>query len=129
MNGFLLDTNVVLIAVGQPSLLSVSIRDAILAGPNTLSVISYWEIVLKCVKGHLDVGDPRVWWADAIEELAADVLPLRPPHIDAVYSLPSLHKDPFDRALIAQTIVEGLTFATTDSEIPGYASGKFRVLS
>jgi PIN domain nuclease of toxin-antitoxin system len=99
-----------------------------MAGPNFLSVVSYWEVILKSMKGSLDVGDPRAWWTDALEQLAATPLPLRPDHIAEVYTLPPLHKDPFDRVLVGQAAVEGLKLVTTDGEIPRYASARVKIL-
>ena len=49
------------------------------------------------MKGNLEVGDPRAWWPDALDQLAANALALRPEHVAGVYALPLLHKDPFDR--------------------------------
>ena len=129
MSGNLLDTSAALLALTEPSRLPAAVRSAILAGPNYFSVVSYWEVVLKSMKGNLDVGDPRAWWTDALEQLAATPLPLRPDHIAEVYALPPIHKDPFDRALIAQAAVEGLRLVTTDSEIPRYASDRVKVLA
>jgi PIN domain nuclease of toxin-antitoxin system len=128
VRGNLLDTNVTLISLGNPDALSRQARKAIVEGPNYLSVISYWEVVLKSMKGNLDVGDPQSWWPDALAQLAAVPLLLRPPHIAAVSSLPPLHKDPFDRILIATAMTEALTLITTDGEIPRYASQDFRVI-
>ena len=99
------------------------------AGPVYLSVLCYWEVLLKSMKGTLDVGDPRLWWADALDAFGARALPLRPAHAAALYDLPPIHKDPFDRMLIAQAIAADLVLVTTDREIPKYASGRFRVLS
>jgi PIN domain nuclease of toxin-antitoxin system len=127
--GYLLDTSAALIALTYPDRLSARVRKAILAGPNVLSAIVYWEVVLKSMKGALDVGDPRTWWIDALEQLAAIPLALRPEHITEVYALPPIHKDPFDRILIAQAGVEGLTLLTTDGEIPKYAGKGLRVIS
>ena len=70
----LLDTNVALFALSDPDRLLDPLREAILGGPNVLSVISYWEVVLKVMKGALDVGDPRRWWADALDQLSATPL-------------------------------------------------------
>ena len=81
------------------------------------------------MKGALDVGEPRTWWLDALEQLAATPLVLRPDHVSEVCALPPIHKDPFDRVLIAQATVEGVTLLTTDGEIPRYASDRFRVIS
>jgi len=49
--------------------------------------------MLKSMKGTLDVGDPRAWWFDALDQLAATPLLLRPQHIAGVYALPPIHKD------------------------------------
>jgi PIN domain nuclease of toxin-antitoxin system len=129
VNGLLLDTNAILFALAQPGRLSDATRTAILSGPNVLSVISYWEVVLKSMKGTLAVGDPRLWWRDALEQLAASPLPLRTEHISGVCLLPSLHKDPFDRVLIAQAIAEGLTMVSSDEEIARYASAGLHVVA
>ena len=128
MTGYLLDTNAALLALAEPSSLSARARRAILTGPNVLSTIVYWEVMLKNMKGALRVGEPRVWWLDALEQLAATPLVFRPEHVSEIYTLPQIHKDPFDRALIAQAIVEDLTMVTTDEEIPKYASVRFRAL-
>ena len=127
--GYLLDTNTALLALTTPARLSRRVRKAVLTGPNHLSVVVYWEVLLKTMKGALDVGDPRTWWLDAIDQLAATPLVLRPEHVSEVSALPPLHKDPFDRVLIAQAMVEDLTLLTKDGEIPRYASDRFRVVS
>jgi len=128
VNGFLLDTCSVLLALADPDALSPAAREAILTGPNLLSVVSYWEVVLKSMKGALDVGGPRAWWLDALEQLAAAPLVLRPQHVAGVYRLPPIHKDPFDRMLIAQATSEGLAMVSPDVEIARYASKGFRVV-
>jgi len=128
VTGYLLDTNTALIALTAPDTLSPAVRTAVLGGPNILSVVSYWEVLLKSMKGNLRVGEPRTWWRDTLEQLAATPLTLRPAHIAGVYSLPPLHKDPFDRVLIAQATVEDLELVTTDGEISRYASASFRVV-
>lgn len=125
--GYLLDTHTALWALDTPELLTASARKAVLSGPNVLSVITYWEVMLKSMKGTLDVGDPRAWWFDALEQLVATPLPLRPQHIAGVYALPPIHKDPFDRMLIAQASSEGFTLVTMDAEIAQYASKSLRI--
>lgn len=129
MSGQLLDTNSALIALTDPDRLPAAVRAAILVGPNVLSAVSYWEVLIKSMKGNLNVGDPRTWWHDALDQLAATPLALRPEHVAELYTLPPLHKDPFDRILIAQATAEELTLITTDGEIPRYASARLRVVS
>jgi PIN domain nuclease of toxin-antitoxin system len=70
VTGFLLDTNAALIALTDQGELRSRVRAAILAGPNVLSVVVYWEMLLKSMKGVLKMGDPRAWWVDALEQLA-----------------------------------------------------------
>jgi len=126
--GYLLDTCVTLIAPEDPGRLSSAIQSAVLTGPNYISVVSYWEVMLKSMKGSLLIGDPLIWWRDVLEELAAVPLLLLPKHIAAVHGLPPIHKDPFDRILIVQAIAENLTLVTTDVRIPLYASSALQVI-
>jgi PIN domain nuclease of toxin-antitoxin system len=128
LNGFLLDTSVALLAVDVPERVTHSVRTAIEQGPAFLSAISFWEVMIKFQKGKLDVGDPRQWWIETLAALALQPLLHRPEHIAAIYDLPPIHQDPFDRALIAQAMVEDLTFLTTDRAILRYASASFRVI-
>ena len=128
LNGFLQDTNVAILSGLDPGRLSSAVRSGIERGPAFLSVISYWEVTVKAMKGSLNVGDPRQWWMETLSALALSPLSYRPDHVAAIYTLPPVHQDPFDRALIAQAMVEKLTFLTTDSIIPQYASALFRVI-
>lgn len=128
MKGKLLDTNIALFALGAPDRLTRTARSAILSGPNVLSVLSYWEVMLKSMKGLLEMEDPRQWWLDALERLTATPLLLRPEHVTAVYELPSHHKDPFDRILIAQATTEKLALITSDKDIARYASKELEVI-
>lgn len=129
MKAYLLDTNAALLALTDPAKLSPEARAALQTGPNLLSVVSYWEVLLKSMKGKLQVGDPRAWWMEALDQLAATPLLLRPEHLGVVYTLPPLHTDPFDRVLIAQAIAEQSELVTTDREIAQYASAQFRVIA
>src|SRR5580698_10412380 len=97
-------------------------RDAIATGPNYLSLASYWEVLIKSMKGQLDVGDPRDWWPQALKQMVAVPLAVRSEHLDQLYSLPPIHNDPFVRILIAQASAEELTLVTADAEIQRYAS-------
>ncbi len=124
----MLDTSVALKAVAAPELLSPRILRAIEQGPSFLSVIAYWEVMIKVMKGTLHVGDARQWWTDTLEALALLPLLFRPEHVEAIHNLPSVHQDPFDRAMIAQATVEDLTLLTTDGLIPRYASNRLRVM-
>ena len=126
---FLLDTNVVLRALRQPDSLTPRARRAVIAGPNVLSAVVYWEVLVKVMKGSLFVGHPQAWWEDALDMLGATALPIELPHVDELYDLPAIHRDPFDRMLIAQAAFEGCTLVTTDREILKYKSKRIRVIS
>ena len=128
MTGKLLDTNIALFALGAQDRLSDSARAAILAGLNLLSVVSYWEVVLKTMTGKLTLDDPRQWWEDALDRLSATVVSLRPEHVSNIFTLPPHHKDPFDRVLIAQAIAEELTLVTSDAVFSRYASKSLRIV-
>jgi PIN domain nuclease of toxin-antitoxin system len=131
LNGYLLDTNVALLSLARPEKISAAARAAIEQGPNVLSAISYWEVVLKSMKGKLDVGEPRVCWTDALRQLAATPLPLRPNHVDRLGQLAkvaTLHADPFDRILIAQALEEDLELVSADAELDAYAGAGLRVV-
>lgn len=76
-----------------------------------------WEIVIKRALGRLEFeGDVHA----AIVEEGFDPLPIRVEHADAVADLPALHADPFDRVMIAQARLEGLTLVTHDRIIRRY---------
>jgi len=85
--------------------------------------------MVKTMKGNLIVRSPRTWWPDALFQLAASPLLIRPEHVDELLGLPPLHKDPFDRILIAQAIAENLTLVTTDADIVRYRSNHLKVIS
>jgi len=118
---YLLDTSTLIWAVAAPDRLSAAARKAIKAGPLVLSVVSYWEIVIKARKGLLTVSDPAGWWSRAADLLGGEILSIRATHISALAALPEIHRDPFDRMLIAQAAAEGLTLMAKDAVLHRYA--------
>jgi PIN domain nuclease of toxin-antitoxin system len=116
----LLDTSTMLWTVGEPERLSDPARAAISSGGLWVSVASYWEIVIKSGKGLLAIPDPVSWWERAVPLLGADILSIRASHVGALTRLPDIHRDPFDRILIAQAVVEGLPVLTSDQRIADY---------
>jgi PIN domain nuclease of toxin-antitoxin system len=75
LKGYLVDSSVALLAADTPEVLSNPVRNCLENGPSFLSVISYWEVIVKAMKGMLDVGDPRQWWTETLEALALFPLP------------------------------------------------------
>jgi PIN domain nuclease of toxin-antitoxin system len=116
----LLDTSTLLWALGAPERLSARARRLVETGENVVSVASYWEVVIKTQKGLLSISDLATWWRRATELTSARVLNVRSSHITALAALPMLHKDPFDRILIAQANAEGLALVTNDVSIGEY---------
>jgi PIN domain nuclease of toxin-antitoxin system len=116
----LLDTSTLLWALGSPERLSSRARRLVEIGENVVSIASYWEVVVKTQKGLLTIADLPTWWQRATELVAGRTLPIRASHVTALVTLPALHKDPFDRILIAQAITEGLAFVTNDEHIKAY---------
>jgi len=116
----LLDTSTLLWALGEPERLSARARRLVEASENVVSVASYWEVVIKTQKGLLSISDLGTWWRRATELTAARVLNIRASHITALAALPMLHRDPFDRILVAQAKAEGLALVTNDASIGGY---------
>ena len=87
-----------------------------------LSAASVWEIVLKQALGRLRVPEPA---SAAALRLGFQPLPITFEHAEAAASLPSLHRDPFDRLLVAQARVESLTLITHDPSIRSYPGPAF----
>ena len=116
----LLDTSTLLWALGEPERLSPRARRLVDAGENVVSVASYWEIVIKTQKGLLTISDLATWWRRANELTAARMLNIRTSHVTALAALRMLHKDPFDRILIAQAKAEGLPLLTNESAVGEY---------
>ncbi|MGH9474182.1 MAG: type II toxin-antitoxin system VapC family toxin [Terriglobales bacterium] len=124
-----MDTAIVIRVGGEPERLPLRLRQAIAAGPVWLSVIGYWEVVIKTAKGRLQVGDPDRWWQQMLADLNASVLTLNDAHVAAVHRLPPLHQDPFDRALVAQAVAEDLTLISQDRALAGYAAAGCRIMA
>lgn len=117
---YLLDTSTLIWSVASPDRLSSTARRALKAGPLVLSVVSYWEVVIKARKGLLTVADPVNWWSRATGVLGGEILSIRAAHISALAGLPDIHRDPFDRMLVAQATAEGLVFVGSDDQIRRY---------
>jgi PIN domain nuclease of toxin-antitoxin system len=115
----LLDTHALLWALIAPGRLSPTATAAIEDGANDIfaSVVSVWEIEIKRAKGKLPIPAPL---KDALAEQRFKTLPVTLRDVLAVESLPRRHRDPFDRILIAQAQLEGMTLVTSDREVRHY---------
>ena len=118
----LLDTHLLLWAAGQPKRLPAAARKLLSDADNELvfSAASLWEIAIKRGLGRDDfVVDARVLRRGLLDNGYAE-LPIRSEHAVAIDSLPPIHKDPFDRLLVAQATIEGITLLTADPMVARY---------
>lgn len=114
----LLDTHLLLWALASPAKLSSKTRRRIESSEVFASSASIWEISIKSALGKLQANPTEV--LSAIEPAGFDHLPIIGEHAAKVAELPPLHKDPFDRLLIAQARVEQMTLLTDDTALGGY---------
>lgn len=115
----LLDTHAVIWFTGDPDALAPEARTAIVdASAVAVSAASVWEISTKAALGKLRPPVDDV--VDALVDWGFDLLPITPTHAWAVGRLPLLHRDPFDRMLVVQAQLEGLTIVTRDPGITQY---------
>ena len=119
----LLDTHAFLWWISADDRLSANARDVISDGTNDVwfSAASGWEIVVKSSLGRLTVDRPLDELVpEQLEANAFQVLPIHLRHVLAIDELPDLHRDPFDRVLVAQALVEDLALVTGDPVIARY---------
>ena len=118
----LLDTHLLLWAAGAPRKLSRQARTLIDDPDNELlfSAASLWEVAIKRGLGREDFKvDARLLRRGLLDNGYGE-LPIISDHVVATESLPPIHKDPFDRILVAQATVEGVTLLTIDSQVAQY---------
>jgi PIN domain nuclease of toxin-antitoxin system len=86
-----------------------------------LSAVSSWEIAIKYQLGKLPLPEaPERYVPDRMRAVGAQALAIEHPHALAVATLPPLHRDPFDRLLVAQATLLGLTIVTADPAVAQY---------
>ena len=120
----LLDTHVFIWWADQPEKLSPAALSALEDEANELllSVASLWEMQIKIQLRKLKLSLPLKGLVKNQQETnELTVLPVELTHVLALDALPFHHKDPFDRLLIAQSNVEGLTIVTADSQLSAYS--------
>ena len=119
----LLDTHAVIWWVDQDSLLSNASHAAIADPANELlvSAATVWEIAIKLGMARLSLSMPyRQWMNQALAGLQASLLPITVEYAERLAELPSHHRDPFDRLLIAQALVEDVPIVSADTTFEQY---------
>jgi len=116
----LLDTHLLLWSLADPAKLPVKARKRIDAAEAFVSAASIWEIGIKSALGKLHADVDQV--LDALAPAGYSLLPISGAHAAAASRLPPLHKDPFDRMLIAQANVEPMILLTDDEALKAYGT-------
>ena len=118
----LLDTQLLLWASGQPEKLSAAARKLLNDPRNELcfSAASLWEIAIKNALGREDFRvEPRLLRRGLLDNGYLEI-PVTSQHAVSIDGLPALHKEPFDRLLVAQAVSEGITLLTSDAQLAEY---------
>jgi len=119
----LLDTHTFLWWVTDDPKLSSRVRKIISDGKNELflSAVSGWEIAIKAQLGRIQIPDkPQTFISEQMVANAIQGLPIQISHAVHIYNLPTHHRDPFDRMLVAQAQLEKLPILTDDPQISQY---------
>jgi PIN domain nuclease of toxin-antitoxin system len=122
MGGYLLDTHTAIwFFNGNESLSQTAtsiIRD--LSNDVYISISSVWELAIKIGIGKLDFAGKAAGFVRLAEKNEIALLPITTPHLTVLESLPMIHRDPFDRLLVATAIAEQMTLITADANIARY---------
>ena len=118
----LLDTHAILWFLKGDEKMPKTTRDAVCSTENEkyVSIASLWEVAIKSSSGKLNLEDGFDGFIQAIWDNGILLLEVDPDHIKAVAELPFIHRDPFDRLLVAQAMVEDMTIMTIDDNIIKY---------
>ena len=120
MDRLLLDSNVVVYLDQDPGRVTQHARDQIDGASEVyVSAVTGWELSIKQATGALKM---KTTVSSLVESLGFLELPITMRHGEAVKMLPMIHRDPFDRLLVAQSIIEGLTLVTSDSRLVRYGT-------
>ena len=121
----LLDTHMLLWALARPARLPTAARKQIEAADVYVSAASIWEISIKSSLGTIDISSADV--LAAVAPAGFSMLAISGEHAAHVANLPALHKDPFDRILVAQALIEPMILLTNDDAMRPY--GPFVVIA
>ena len=119
---YLLDTQTLIWALENNPRLSAKATKLITDGDNSLwvSIASVWEMAIKSSIKKLELTQTLEDIIKRLPEMEISLLPIQPDHILVVEKLPLLHRDPFDRIIIAQAIVEKLEIISSDEQFSLY---------
>lgn len=113
----IIDTHVLIWALYDSEKLSLEAARAIRDNDCCVSIASLWEMSIKAAKGALKLRETIPEVADRCREMGVELLAITPEHCQRIQSLPDHHRDPFDRIIMAQSLVEGFPLVTKDENI------------
>ena len=115
----LLDTHVLVWALSSPERIKPKVQDLLVDTDNIVfvSIASLWELQIKKSLNKISLPDDFI---SQLQENGFELLDINYKHIAKLDELPLIHRDPFDRMLVAQTIHENLSLVTNDLEIMKY---------
>lgn len=118
----LLDTHLLLWSVASSRRLSREARSLILDTANEVfySAASVWEVAIKSALRRRDFNADPAALVQALAQGGFSELPVTAEHAARVWGLPAIHRDPFDRLLVAQSLAEPMTLLTNDSALRRY---------
>lgn len=116
----LTDTHSLVWALVNPDLLGIEARAAFAEADVVASVANLWELCLKAGKKDALLGDPILWWNKYVVRARIPALSIRAADVMILGTLPEIHKDPFDRILVAQSMAEKIPLVTKDSRLAQY---------
>ena len=118
---YLLDTNILIYTLCNPSALSDVAKQIISLEPNiNVSIASFWEIAIKQTLGKLNIKSSIQHIEQICISRNINILPISSNEIEGIKELPFIHKDPFDRLIVSQAIKNDLCLVTSDQLIPKY---------
>lgn len=113
----LIDTHVFIWMLYHPENLSEYARHAIMNNNLALSIASLWEMSIKKTLGQIEFDETIPELAAICTDQGIDILPIKPEHLQKIQALRLFHRDPFDRLIIAQSLIEGCPLITHDGKI------------
>lgn len=116
----LADTHTLVWALAEPERLSSKARNAMAGAEVVVSVASLWELILKAGKKDALLANPVRWWEKNVTAQPIRVLSICVSHVSLLEELPPIHRDPFDRILVAQARVERIPIVSKDLTLAAY---------
>lgn len=117
---YLIDTNVVINIFCNPSRFSPKVNEIVTTQRLTVSNISFLEIAIKQGIGKLDMGMSIAQVIEQCKNLKIEILQFTEKDLEILTNLPQIHRDPFDRLIIAQALTGGMPIITSDIKFENY---------